>query len=107
MTLLFLFAAGAGQITCPIYMSIRTSTFGLSASTLFAIAFLPLKGFLYHIAILGMGFFGRGLYVSALVYLNEIGGDRFRAWSMLVVFGIWGISTIFGSITRLGLPVWI
>jgi len=96
--LLFLIASGAGQLVCPIYMSLRTCTFGVGASALFAIGVYPLGTILRSIAFLGMGFFSRGFFVSSLIYINEIGGDRFRAWSTLVIYGLWAISTLFNSV---------
>lgn len=54
-----------------------------------------------------MGFFGRGFFVSSLIYLNEIGGDRFRAWSFLIIFGLWALSTLFNSIDeKIGFARW-
>lgn len=38
------------------------------------------------------GFFGRGLYVCSFIYLNEIGGEKFRAWSFMVIFTITGLA---------------
>jgi hypothetical protein len=106
--MLFLAASGLGQIVCPIYMSILTSAFGLGCFSLLAFAFYPISGMLSWLAYLGLGFFGRGIFVSALIYLNEIGGDRFRAWSMIVIFGMWGLSSLFSSIhTMITLPEWI
>lgn len=108
LTMLFLVASGAGQIVCPIYMSLRTCTLGLAGFAFFGAAFYPVNSLLKDFAYLGLGFFGRGFYVSSLIYLNEIGGDRFRAWSLLVVFGIWGISSLFSSLERtMKLPAWI
>ena len=68
--LLFLIASGAGQIICPIYMSLKTCTLGVAASALFAIGVYPLGTILRSIAFLGMGFFSRGFFVSSLIYLN-------------------------------------
>ena len=91
-------ASGAGQIVCPIYMSLRTCTFGLSAFTLLAMAFYPFSIFFTNVSLLGLGFFGRGFFVGSLIYINEIGGDKFRAWSMIVIFGMWGVSSLVLSI---------
>ncbi len=91
-------ASGAGQIICPIYMSLRTISFGLTAFTLLVIAFYPFSVVTTNVSILGLGFFGRGFFVSSLIYINEIGGDKFRAWSMIVVFGMWGISSLLLSV---------
>jgi hypothetical protein len=108
MTMLFLIFSGAGQIVCPIALSLRTCTLGLSGFAIFGFAFYPFSTFLTQFAYCGLGFFGRGFYVSSLIYLNEIGGDKFRAWSMLVVFGVWGISSLFSSLERLlKFPPWL
>lgn len=45
-----------------------------------------------------MGLFGRGLFSSSLIYVHEIGGDRFRAWSITVILGLWAISPLFLSL---------
>lgn len=106
--MLFLAASGAGQIVCPIYMSLFTSALGLGSFTLIAIAFYPVSGPITWLAYLGLGFFGRGIFVSTLIYMNEIGGDRFRAWSMIVIFGMWGISSLVSSIESMtALPKWV
>jgi hypothetical protein len=98
LTMLFLAASGTGQIICPIYMSLMTCALGLGTFTLIAFAFYPVSVHMTFLAYLGLGFFGRGIFVSALIYLNEIGGERFRAWSMIVIFGMWGISSLVSSI---------
>jgi hypothetical protein len=107
ITMLYLFASGAGQVICPFYFSVRTITLSLAGISLFTFAFYPVSQFLTNVGYLGLGFFGRGFFVSSLVYLSEIGGDRFRAWSMIVVFAIWGISPLFSSLEKmLNLPEW-
>jgi hypothetical protein len=68
--MLFLAASGIGQILCPIYMSLKTCAFGLGSFTLLAFAFYPISGLLNCVALLGLGFFGRGIFVSALIYIN-------------------------------------
>lgn len=56
----------------------------------------------------GMGFFGRGFFVSSLIYINEIGGDKFRAWATIVVFGIWGLSPLLESLEKIfNVPGWL
>lgn len=55
-----------------------------------------------------MGFFARGFFVSSLVYFNEIGGDRFRAWSIIVVFAVWGLSFLISSVEwMIHIPRWL
>lgn len=70
LTMLFLAASGAGQIVCPIYMSLITSAFGLGSFTILAVVFYPVSGLLTWVSFLGLGFFGRGIFVSALIYIN-------------------------------------
>lgn len=55
-----------------------------------------------------MGFFGRGVFAGSLVYLNEIGRERFRGWSMIVIFAVWGLSSLLSSAEWvLKWPPWI
>ena len=56
---------------------------------------------MFGVGLCAVGFFGRGFYVSSLIYLNEIGGDRFRAWSTIVVLGFWGIAPLALGIEKL------
>lgn len=106
--LLFMFASGAGQIICPIYMSLGTSAFGILGFTCFGLAFYPVSDLLSNFVFLGLGFFGRGVFVSSLIYINEIGGDRFRAWSPIVIFGMWGLSSLVSTLkTIFILPSWV
>jgi hypothetical protein len=106
--LVFLVASGIGQIVCPIYLNTLATTMGLAAFTIAAAIFYPLSEPLTDLCYLGMGFFARGFFGSSLVYLNEIGGDRFRSWSIIVVFAVWGISYLISSVEwMLGWPRWI
>lgn len=107
LTMMFLIASGAGQILCPIYMSLKTCTLGLAGFALFASAFYPVSNLILDFSYLGLGFFGRGFFACSLIYVNEIGGARFKAWSMIVVFGVWGISSLISSVTRIvQMPSW-
>lgn len=101
MTTLFLFTSGIGQIVCPIYMSLKTTTKGLAFCTILAMLFYPVSNILKNLAFLGLGFFSRGFFISSLIYINEIGGERFRAWAMIVIFGVWGISTLVSSVEKM------
>lgn len=106
-SIFFLIASGAGQVVCPIKMSLRTITIGVGTSCLAACGLYPFEGYFKAIGLMAVGFFTRGFFVSSLIYLNQIGGDRFRAWSMLVIFGLWPLSTFFNSIdSMLGLARW-
>lgn len=60
-----------------------------------------LSGFMFDISILMMAFFGRGYFVTGLIYLTEIGGEKFRSWSIIVVFAIWGVSSFALSLERI------
>lgn len=105
--LLFLIASGAGQVICPIYLSLRTCTMAVGGSALLATGLYPFGGVLRDCCLIGLGFFTRGFFISALIYLNEIGGDSFRSWAMLVIFGLWPVSALFNSLDgRLGLERW-
>lgn len=75
-------------------MSLRTITLGILGSTGFAIIFYPFSNFMSGVGLCAIGFFGRGFYVSSLIYLNEIGGDRFRAWSCIAILAFWGIAPL-------------
>ena len=82
-------------------MSLRTISLGLLGCTGFTLAMYPFSSFLFEASLCGIGFFGRGLYVSGLVYLGEIGGDRFRAWSIIVVLALWGMAPLVLGLERL------
>ena len=71
---------------------------------------LPISGLLFSMCLMVIGFFGRGFYVASLIYINEIGGDKFRAWSYIVVFGVWGVAPLLlaiESLFELSLSWWI
>lgn len=105
--LAFLFVSGIGQIVCPNYLNMLAITFGLAAFTIGAALFYPFSEVLTDFCYLGMGFFARGFFVSSLVYFNEIGGDRFRGWSIIVVFAVWGLSFLISSVEwMVRLPHW-
>lgn len=101
LNLAFLFASGLGQIFCPIYYSLKTISQLLLLTAVYGVITYPLSEFGFDICLLAMGFFGRGYFVSALIYLTEIGGDKFRSWSIIVVFAIWGLSSFVLSLERI------
>jgi hypothetical protein len=101
LNLAFLFACGIGQILCPIYYSIRAISKFLLLVTIASMITYPISDFGFDICLLAMGFFGRGYFVAALIYLTEIGGDKFRSWSIIVVFAIWGFSSFALSLERI------
>jgi len=70
LNLAFLFISGLGQIVCPIYYSIKTISQLLLLSTVFAMITYPLSSFGFDISLLALGFFGRGYFVKALIYLT-------------------------------------
>lgn len=106
----FLFASGIGQVVCPAYLNLRLIALGLLAFTGLATISYPFSTFLWDISLLGIGFFGRGYFIASLVYLTEIGGDKFRSWSLIAIFGIWGFSSFILSmetILRFRAVYWI
>ena len=110
LNLAFLFLSGLGQIICPIYYPIKTISQCLLLASAFAVITYPLSDLGFDICLLAMGFFGRGYFVSSLIYLTEIGGDKFRSWSIIVVFAIWGLSSFALSlekILRFSSTVWV
>ena len=66
----FLVFSGIGQFLCPVYMSLRTISLGLLGSTAFTLVLYPFSHSAFGLGLCLMGFFGRGLYVSSLVYLG-------------------------------------
>lgn len=101
MSVYFLFFSGLGQFFCPVYMNIRTISLCLLGATGFTMVAFLLPNFIFCLGLCLIGFFGRGLYVSALIYLGEIGGDKFRAWSTIVILGLWGIAPLVLGLERL------
>jgi len=101
LNLAFLFASGLGQIFCPIYCSIRTISQFLLLATVLAMVTYPLSDVGFDGSLLAIGFFGRGYFTTALIYLTEIGGDKFRSWSIIVVFAIWGFSSFGLSLEKI------
>jgi len=96
--LLFLAASGLGQLLCLAYFSLDVCALAIMIfSGLSAIAF-PFSQLLTHLLFICLGFFGRGFFACSLLYLNEIGGDRFRAWSLIVIFALWGISSLLSAL---------
>jgi hypothetical protein len=93
LNLAFLFACGLGQIICPVYYSMKFISQSLFLATVFCMITYPISSFGFNICLMAIGFFGRGHFVSALIYLTEIGGDKFRSWSIIVVFAVWGFSS--------------
>ena len=98
LTVLFLFFSGIGQFLCPAYMSIRTITICLFAFSIFTILVYLISSFLFQIGLCLLGLFGRGLFACSLLYIHEIGGDKFRAWSCTIILGLWGISPLLLSL---------
>jgi hypothetical protein len=66
----FLFFSGIGQFICPVYMSIRTIAICLLGTTGFTVAFWFISKFMFEFGLCFIGFFGRGIYVSSLIYLG-------------------------------------
>lgn len=82
-------------------MSIRTIALCLIGSTAFTMVSYMMPDFLFYLGLCAIGFFGRGIYVSSLIYLGEIGGDKFRAWSTIIILGLWGIAPLVLGLERL------
>ncbi len=107
--LAFLALSGIGQIVCTMHLNLLACTLGLMCFTIGAALFYPISSFMTNICYLGMGFFGRGFFASSLIYFNEIGGDRFRSWSIILVYAVWGISYLVSSVEWMmtSAPKWI
>lgn len=72
---LFYIASAIGQLICPMYFDMKSTTKYLLIISLFAGVFVQLKwAILETIVFSAIGFLGRGLYVNSFIYLNEIGG---------------------------------
>ena len=82
-------------------MSIRTIAICLIGSTAFTMVSYMMPDFLFYLGLCAIGFFGRGIYLSSLIYLGEIGGDKFRAWSTIIILGLWGIAPLVLGLERL------
>ena len=98
--MVFLLFSGLGQLICTIYLTLDICAFGIMFFSVLAALVFPFSEFLTLVCYIGMGFFGRGFYSNSLVYLNEIGGDRFRNWSSIVIFGVWGLSCLLLALKR-------
>lgn len=68
--LFFLIASGAGQVICPVYLSLRTNTLTLAGSALLTAGVAPLHPILKTFAFLLLGMMSRGFFVGSLLYLN-------------------------------------
>ena len=101
LNIMFLFLSGIGQIICPIYFSLKTISKFLFLSTILGMISYIFSTILFDFSLLCIAFFGRGYFVSALIYLTEIGGEKFRSWSIIVVFAIWGFSSFALSLERI------
>lgn len=91
-TLFYIFSA-AGQLICPMYFEIKTTVKYLIFTSIIACISLKLQWTVLEVIAFSMtGFLGRGLYVDSFIYLNEIGGEKFRAWSFMVIFTLTGLA---------------
>ena len=95
---LFLAASGLGQMVCPHYLSLDICALALLVLSILALGLYPFSDVLTKICYIGLGFFGRGFFGCSLIYLNEIGGERFRTWSLIVVFALWGLSSLLAAL---------
>lgn len=107
LLLIFLVMSGVGQIVCSAYLDMLRSTLGLAAFTVLALIFYPFSENITALCYLGIGFFGRGFFAGSLSYINEIGGERFRGWAMIVIFAIWGASYLLTALQwMIRIPTW-
>jgi len=108
MILLFLAASALGQLAAPLYFTIDITAVAIFMLSLLSLILYPLSSLLTNACFILLGFFGRAFYTCSLIYLNEIGGERFRAWSLIVIFGIWGISVLLAAWENIvPIPRWI
>jgi hypothetical protein len=108
MVLLFLAASGIGQLVAPVYFSLDICAVGMFVFCGIAMVTYPFTAFLTNLCYIAIGFFGRGFFSCSLIYLNEIGGDRFRSWSLIVIFAIWGVSSLLSAFEEIiHIPRWI
>lgn len=70
LNIAFLFASGIGQIICPVYMSLKIISIGSLTFCGLATISYPISSFFLDFSLLGIGFFGRGYFIAALVYLT-------------------------------------
>lgn len=107
-SLLFLAASGLGQLVAPSYLSLDVCALALIVLSGLAALALPFSPILTQAVFILLGFFGRGFFACGLLYLDEIGGERFRAWSLIVVFAVWGVASLVAAVEGLvGLPSWV
>ena len=108
MLLLFLAVSALGQLFAPSRLSLDICALGILVSAVFSAITYPFSSLLTQLGILSFGFFGRGFFSCGLLYLNEIGGDRFQAWSLTVIFAVWGFSSLLAALESIvPLPRWI
>ena len=106
---LFFISSAVGQLVCPLYFNIKDT-----AKYLLLVSF-PLVVCAYFqwivletIVFAAIGFLGRGLYVSTFIYLNEIGGEKFRAWSFMVIFTLSGLAPfVLALLTMFKFSAWL
>lgn len=73
-----------------------------------AVLDVPILESLETLAFIGLGFFGRGLNISSFIYINEIGGEKWRAWCFMVMFMVWGSAPFTLALTKMvQLPDWL
>jgi hypothetical protein len=72
------------------------------------VVFVNRIDFLETLAFMGLGFFGRGLNISSFIYINEIGGEKWRAWCFMVMFMVWGSAPFTLALTKMiHTPDWL
>lgn len=107
-TMFFFFASAAGQLICPLYFEIQTTTRSIIFFSLVAAISVNRVPFLESLTFIGLGFFGRGLNISSFIYINEIGGEKWRAWCFMVMFMVWGSAPFTLALTKMiKVPDWL
>ena len=98
VSLLFLAGSGLGQLLAPAYLSLDFTALALILLSALAALTFPFSPLLTQLALVLIGFFGRGFFACGLLYLDEIGGERFKAWSLIVVFAVWGVASLLAAL---------
>lgn len=107
-TMFYFFASAAGQLVCPLYFEIPVTARYIILSSLVAAASINRIPFVESLSFMGLGFFGRGLNISSFIYVNEIGGEKWRAWCFMVMFIVWGSAPFTLALTKsLHTPDWL
>lgn len=72
--ILYFLACGFGQFVSIIYFSVKQIAFFIFISAFLASVLYPFSEFMTSLSYLSLGFFTKGFFGKALIYINEIGG---------------------------------